>query len=947
MQINKKILSSLVTTILIVSILTLPAPYVEATKDIDLINLLSPDEGPIGVSVTVNGTTDKKINEYPVKIYWSGSTTEPTPETTEYGYDYGVPEDLGWTLLAEVESPADPTVSNYTYEVAVTVPHVAEEDTYYIVAWQDEDNDTKLDDGEWDCAGFKVVEGIYPSSGSVGDEVVVGGWATPGGLVLVYWDYVKDENKLGETYAKGDGSFSITITIPEAPYESSTHYIIVKDGETGASLFSKPVTIIPEITLDPSTTLPGKTVTVEGTGFAAEQNITLTLSNSTHLWTSEKNLTVTPETIPTDVNGSFSCSFKVPSGLDYMDYNVTATDEDGNSAKATLTIGATITLSPEEGPTGTIVSITGDGWDTVSAGTEVTVLIQNDDGLNMTCPLVDTIKVTSTGTFEGEFIIPTVDVGTYTINATAGGISGTEEFEVTGTTSITLSPTSGAPDSSVTVQGVNFTAQANVEVTIDFGPIEEVATATTNSTGGFKTTVTVPPLTPSVTPYNVTAVDENGLNATAEFRVALTTLAISPSRGPTGTEVLILGGGFTPGAEFNVTIDYAGGTLLVNGTGTINATTGNIPDQFKAYIPTVPVGTYTITVMDEDGVTATATFEVTKRTEIVLTPSSAPQGYNVTIELNYFTAYNKTSIDLRIYNVTAEGEIYWRPKLEDAVGTGNFSASPGFEAVITNETGSFKATFVVPASFALGDYYINATDEYGLWANTTFSVVEPEVIVYTGSDTYMPGDTVAFFAKCTFEYENQTINLYTPDNFKIEIDDLDIVTKLGDYYTGTVTYILPSDAKLDTWFWNTTIGGKTVNGTFTVVEKPTTATLSERVSALEEDVATLTGIVEDLSDMVESQAADINTLRQAVSDLSDAVSTLRTDVSNVASAVSNVATAVQSAQTASEAASEAASAAQSTAAGIQTAVYGAVILSLIAAVAAIMSIVILQRKIAG
>jgi len=924
---RKKIISSLITTLLIISILTLPPSIVAATDD-DLIDETSLSSGPIGVTVTVNGTTDVKINStFPVKIYWS--VQAQLPSQAGYGYGYSIQYTK---LLATVDSPADPTKSNKTYEVDVTVPHVSDPGTYYIVAWQDENNDTYVDDGEWDYEAFDVEAGIYPTSGTVGSEVTVGGWATPGGLVLVYWDYITDENKLGETNAKGDGSFSLTVTIPEAPYESATHYIIVKDSETGQSLFSTSFTINPKITVDPKTALPGDTVTVDGTGFAAEQEITLTMSNGTS-WS--ETLTTSPSTVETDANGSFSCTFEVPSGLKYMDYTVTATDEDGNSDDATLTVGATITLSPDEGPTGTIVTITGRGWDDVSAGTEVTVTMGG-----MECPVVDTIKVSADGTFEGEFIVPTLDVGTYTVTATADSISGTLDFEVTGTTSITLSPISGAPDSSVTIEGVNFTAQADVEVTIDFGPIEEVATAKTNSTGGFLTTVTVPPLTPRTEPYYVNATDANGLNATATFRVALTTLAVSPSSGPTGTKVLIVGGGFTPDADFNVTID---GTLMVDGTGTLDSD-GNVPGSTYVYVPTVPVGEYTITVMDEEGVTATASFEVTETTEVVLTPSSAPQGYNVTIELNYFTAENKTGIELKIYNVTADGEIYWE---KDLSTLGDFTAASGYEAVKTNETGSFKATFVVPTSLALGDYYINATDDNDLYAQTSFSVVEPTVIVYTGADEYMPGDTVAFFAKCTFDYADQVINVYTPENFKIPVSDFDIVTKLGEYYTGTASMILPSDAKLGIWTWNTTIGGKTASGTFTVVEKPTTAALSEKVSKLKEDVASLAETVEDLSDTVSAQASDIDKLSKAVSDLKSAVSDLSDALSSLKGDVANVATAVSSAQSAAENASTAASAAQSTAEGISTAVYGAVILSLIAAVAAIMSIIIMQRKIAG
>jgi len=276
------------------------------------------------------------------------------------------------------------------------------------------------------------------------------------------------------------------------------------------------------------------------------------------------------------------------------------------------------------------------------------------------------------------------------------------------------------------------------------------------------------------------------------------------------------------------------------------------------------------------------------------------------------------------------------------VGTGNFTDKD----VETNSTGCFEGWFRIPASFALGDYYINATDAEGLTAEVSFSVVEPTVIIYTGATEYMRGDTVAFFAKSSFNYTEETINLYTPDNFVLEIP-IAIKTKIGELYSGSATYLLPADAKLGVWFWNATISSVTVNGTFTVAEKPTTATLSEEVSKLKEDVASLAKTVGDLSDIVESQASDISKLSGAVGDLKDTITDLSSALSSLKEDVSNLSTAVSNAQSAAESASQAAEAAHGATSAISTAVYGAVILSLIAAVAAIMSIVILQRKIAG
>jgi len=786
---------------------------------------------------------------------------------------------------------------------------------------------------------LKDEEDNVVNSGHVGQKITISGTnPTPGGKVEIYWKNLDPSNKLNETYSEpagygyGYGEYSCIIVVPETT--AGTYSIIVKDVESG-EIVTKTFTVQPKIELSPTTALPGDTITVKGTGFGSEKEVTLTI-NIGGEWSP---LTTSPSTVETDTKGSFTCTFKVPSDLSYGDYTIEAKDEAENSDTAMLTIGATITLSPTSGPSGTVVTITGRGF-TGLTGAEVSITM----GVK-SCQVIDDIIVRSDGTFDGEFVVPTLSAGTYTVTAkvTKDGSSkdATADFEVTGTTAISVSPTSGAPGETITVEGVNFTAKANVGVTIDFGALEKVATTTTNSTGGFIVAVTVPQV--PIGKYTITVTDDYGLTASKDFQVAITTLALSPASGPTGTKVLLVGGGLTGGASFNVTIN---GELI--GEGKLD-TSGNIPQNTYVYVPTLPVGTYTITVMDVNGVTATASFAVTKTTEIVLTPSSAPQLYEVTIELNYFTAagdeLSSTAVpELIIYNVTAEGDVYWTADLWDIV-----DPAEGFEERKVNATGSFKGTFTVPSSWALGNYYINATDANDLYAQISFKVVEPTVIIYTGAQEYMPGDTVAFFAKTTFEYPSNDpikVNLYTPSNFRIELTII-ATTQLGDYYTGTASMILPSDSELGTWIWNATKSGITVNGTFTVVEKPTAITISEEVSKLKEDVADLASLVEDLSSAVATQASDIDKISGAVSDLKDAVSDLSEALSSLKEDVSNLSTSVSNAQSAAEAASEAAESAQGATSAIQTAVYGAVILSLIAAVAAIMSIVILQRKIAG
>ena len=855
----------------------------------------------------------------------------------------------------------------------------------------------------------------------VGDTVVVNGTnPTPGGLVKVYWKNMAPENKLNETrsialgYGYGYGQYECTIKVPEAAYGS--YAIIVLDeqsGETGVATLK----VIPKITLSPTTALPGDTITVKGTGFTANANVSKVLIDNT--------IDVTPsDTVKINASGSFLCTFKVPSNLAYGDHTVMVNDTSGRSASATFKVWATITLSVNKGPSGTIVDIIGKGF---TAKGNVT--IKMDD---TTCKTIGTIQANTSGIFTGKFVVPTLDVGSYTVNASDdGGKWATATFQVTGKTAIKVVPPVAAPGETVTVKGYNFTAMKDVVVTIDFGTLTSYATANTTENGEFTATITVPEV--QVGTYTITAKDSYDLSASTTFKVAITTLTILPSSGPTGTKIHIVGGGFEANKEFNATIN--GKLLVLIGE---NKTDSNGAIDKYAYIPTVPAGTYTITVMDETGIKAQETFTVTATTQIIVDPSSAPENYTVSITLKYFTAAgNKqnTSVSLSMYNLTADGKVDWIYK--DLWSNITIQAEEGYQNRYVDATGTYKGKFKVP-QLDVGTYIINATDANGLTASVTFEIVQPTVIVYTGASEYLPGDRVSFFAKCTYSYTDQVINLYTPSGFKIPITDLDITTKIGNYYTGTVSYILPADAETGTWTWNATIGGVTVSGSFNVTTRTTTGALEQRilrlksdisslsdvvdklsdiidkqasdigklsssvgtlsdtvgslkrdvsslseiisklssmvhtqasdisklsssvsalsdtVSTLKRDVSTLSDVVGRLSDMVRTQASDISklsssvsTLSSTVGDLAASVSSLKSDVEKLASDVKALSSAVSATQSAAKEASKAASSAQSVVSGLQMAVYGAVILSLIAAVAAIISIIIVQRKIAG
>jgi hypothetical protein len=261
------------------------------------------------------------------------------------------------------------------------------------------------------------------TSGTKGQDVLVNGTdVTAGATVNIYWDKVKTwdgtAGKLNETEADPDGSWSAWFTIPEGVF--GAHYIWVKDMETGETA-SLQFNVEPKMSFSSSSGLRGDKITITGYGFSEDVEIKhVDFWNQTWpLPVVEYNETVatTPSTPSTSDLGTWSAYFKVPSDVSYGDFNITAFDEEGVSLDKIFTVGASLTLSAEEGPTGVVIEITGKGLD--PAGT----IDQGDvklDGTN--CYVIDDpIEIDADGDAKFEVVIPSVgDTGEFTLTVDDG-----------------------------------------------------------------------------------------------------------------------------------------------------------------------------------------------------------------------------------------------------------------------------------------------------------------------------------------------------------------------------------------------------------------------------------------------------------------------------------------------------------------------------------------------
>ncbi|RLI19148.1 hypothetical protein DRO49_01085 [Candidatus Bathyarchaeota archaeon] len=790
-------------------------------------------------------------------------------------------------------------------------------------------------------------EGNPKTTGVKGDVVVVkGGGVTAGVTVELYWDAVKswdgEKGLLNSTEAKADGTFEVWFTVPEAV--NGAHYLWVKDtatGETygGAAVANSLFTVEAVIELSPSSGLPGDEVTITGYGFSGEKDIvTITFGGV--------NLATDPATPKTDELGTWSATFEVPS-MAYGDYVVYAEDEEGISAQETFTIGASITLTPESGPVGVVVEVRGRGF-TANAAIDPTdpdsyVELWRAGAEVEDCYVIDApIDINADGEFRMEIVIPNAPAvdDDYEIRvADTEGVSASADFEVLGLAAIEVEPGYGVQGASINIHGYNFTQIKNTEVELYLDGTY-VDTLKTDENGEFVDTFTVPAVASGIYTLEARQVDYH-ISATEDFRVGLMIIILSPNEGPTGTRVTLTGAGFTPNEDWNATFD---GTVIED-AGVVDGA-GQISKVF--YIPTVDPGTYTVTALDIDsGIKVEATFTVTEKTHVELDPAAAPNGYNVTIKGWHF-ADEVTTLTFVLYNETDE----WTLDV--------MQGSPGVPAE-TNDDGNFTAWWIVPDAdvLGLGEYTLNVTDGEDLFAQATFTIVEETKEISPRKTEYNIGDTIAFNIKSSFKQVNSYIKIYDPEGnlfWKTDPFKDENWLKVDLYYTvpyysqvaGGNPMILPPDAPTGTWSWTwyEADGDEIASGTFTVIPA-VEVLLEERIASVEESVQSLSEDVAGLSEDIAGVKSDIAALKSDVAAAASAAKDAKEAASAAQEAVAQIADTANAAKAAAEEAKAAAEEAKTAASGLTPLIYGAIGVSLIAALAAIVSLIQISRRIAG
>ncbi|MFH1003084.1 MAG: PPC domain-containing protein [Chloroflexota bacterium] len=358
-------------------------------------------------------------------------------------------------------------------------------------------------------------------------------------------------------------------------------------------------------------------------------------------------------------------------------------------AKATFTVIAPeITLDPEEGPVGTEVDISGTNFGdredlTIYYDSKEASIEAGDD------------RTDTSGEFDSLIVIPASAAGTHTIRVEDDG-GAFAEADFTVEPAITMSPTSGIVNTSVTVSGNGFSRRGGITITMGN---ETVANGTADTTGNFNITFKVPANGPGT--YSVEASDNEGNKAPKVNFTMEATANLVPTTGNVGTDITVSGTGFKIAGAISVKYDDtqvattaadASGLFSANfkapksthGEHTIIVSDGTTTKQFAFVMESTPPETPQPQLpMMATKVEQPVTFDwepvtdpsgVTYTLQIAQGPSFTPlvlQKKDLTT-----TEYTLSTVE-ELPPTSKEAPYYWRIKATDGAGNESPWTSPG------------------------------------------------------------------------------------------------------------------------------------------------------------------------------------------------------------------------------------------------------------------------------
>jgi len=410
-----------------------------------------------------------------------------------------------------------------------------------------------------------------------------------------------------------------------------------------------------DITLSPSSGVPGEEVTVRGYNFTADEWVDI------YFYLNGARTRVADE--ETNSSGYFRVTFIVPESYKGT-HDVFAEDEDDVTAYEDFTVEPGLTVSPDNGPVGTNVTVEGQGF----AEDEEDIELWYDDEV-----IEDDITADEDGSWETSFQIPPSAQGDHEIDAEGDETQDHEVedaiFEVT--PGISLNKLSGSVGDNITMTGSGFIADER-DITILFDGEAVVTEIRADDTGYWEESFEVPEMPTGE--YSVTAEGEQTQDIGELSFEIKPGIVLSPDEGHVGTDLSITGHGFA--IDEDVVIMYDGSQVATDTTND----KGSFDVSFS--VPESQYGERLVTAEDDADNEAAANFTMESdppdTPELISPPDGGRVGFIGTVRPTF--EWSEVSDDSGVYyslqiatseNITTTGEFIGDPifSVEGLVGT--------------------------------------------------------------------------------------------------------------------------------------------------------------------------------------------------------------------------------------------------------------------------------------
>jgi hypothetical protein len=367
-----------------------------------------------------------------------------------------------------------------------------------------------------------TITGFTPASGPSGTSVTISGTNFTGATAVAF-------NGTAATFTVTSSS-AIQATVPAGA--TSGPISVATPGGTVTSTSSYSVAPPPTIaSFSPASGLAGASVTISGANFTGAAAVTFNGTAATFSVTSDAAIQAT-----------------VPAGATTGPLGVTTPGGTATSGSSfTVLVAPTITsVTPANGPAGTVVTIGGTNFTGVTA-----VAFNGTAAAIYTVTSATAIQATApAGVTTGPLSV-----------TTAGGTATSAAAFTAAPTIASVTPASGPVGTVVTISGANFTGATSVR----FNGVS-ATTFTVMSATAIQAAV---PAGATTGPLSVTAPGGTATSA-GSFTVAPAITSFTPASGPAGTVVTITGTNFTGATA--VGFNGSAASFTVNSATTIQAT---------------------------------------------------------------------------------------------------------------------------------------------------------------------------------------------------------------------------------------------------------------------------------------------------------------------------------------------------------------------------------------